>query len=907
MRHLLIAIVVIAGCAAEDIHVQLALSDLALPAAAEPRRRQSLDWRAPWAASARVALASGEGFVLDPRGADNDGDRPPSGDRLAGAVIVARIPAGAPVAGRLIVPGINGEAPRIVELVLKPVAGPPETAVLFARARRQRIGELVDRGLPGGAWWRHQLASDPSPDNRRPARELDDTFDLFTGNRALSENLQLDRSLAPGRLGVGDVEVATLTGVTVNEIDWRPLLEGKKVDLDPLAARIPIDQHVVLFPSFAALVAVIDRVDAQGAPVLGAFEERAEDAGTARRYQRQLCLETSELARRFGPALIEAVALTGSDAYLRQGSDVAVLFQARQSDLLRAFLASKHQAAVAAGATATSGTVDGVAWTAVTTPDRTVCSHLAQLGDTVVVTNSLAQLARLAAVAAQREQSLASAPELRFFRDRYRRGDAGESALAVLSDATIRRWCSPRWRIADSRRVRAAAVLSALQAGNVDALATGGTPANLPGVDSAGLGAITWGATGARSAVYGDLAFMTPIAELALERCTAGEADAYRRFVERYQANWRTWFDPIALRLDAGGADLAADLTVMPLIAGSEYRPLMNVVGKAVLAPDAGDPHAGVLAHWALAFDPKSQQLQQGVGMVAMFGLKADPLGWLGGSIAVYADADPFWAELIAAEDPTKFMEHGFRRLPVGVRLAVGNPAKLVLFLPALRAFIEQSSPGMTAWSNPSHRDVAYVRIGLDKAGREFADAALYYLVTPEALLLSFNQALITRAIDRQLDRAAGTATPPAPWLGSALGLRVETAGLAALRGMQRVLGEGLADQMRLRAWANLPILEEWRRRFPDQDPVAVHERLFHVRLVCPAGGAYRWNATLGVMESTLYGSPAAPQDGPDWPPSLRAIAGADFGLGFEHDGLRARVHLRGAAPAPSPAPSSVP
>lgn len=43
----------------------------------------------------------------------------------------------------------------------------------------------------------------------------------------------------------------------------------------------------------------------------------------------------------------------------------------------------------------------------------------------------------------------------------------------MLSDATIRRWCGPQWRIADSRRTRAAAVLADLQAGHVEELVRG--------------------------------------------------------------------------------------------------------------------------------------------------------------------------------------------------------------------------------------------------------------------------------------------------------------------------------------------------------------------------------------------------------------------------------------------------
>ena len=45
---------------------------------------------------------------------------------------------------------------------------------------------------------------------------------------------------------------------------------------------------------------------------------------------------------------------------------------------------------------------------------------------------------------------------------------------------------------------------------------------------------------------------------------------------------------------------------------------------------------------------------------------------------------------------------------------------------------------------------------------------------------------------------------------------------------------DGLRGWMQRLAWSNIAILNEWKRLFPDQDPVAVHERLWGVRPVCP-------------------------------------------------------------------------
>jgi hypothetical protein len=109
----------------------------------------------------------------------------------------------------------------------------------------------------------------------------------------------------------------------------------------------------------------------------------------------------------------------------------------------------------------------------------------------------------------------------------------------------------------------------------------------------------------------------------------------------------------------------------------------------------------------------------------------------------------------------------------------------------------------------------------------------------------------------------------------------LETAG-------QSVWRETLQHQ----SWSNLPILNEYRRLFPDRDPVQVHEDLWGVRPICPGGGRYVWNETWRTMESTAFGCPAAPKPGPDALGALKNLRVGRFGLTFEEQGLRARVAI---------------
>ncbi len=154
---------------------------------------------------------------------------------------------------------------------------------------------------------------------------------------------------------------------------------------------------------------------------------------------------------------------------------------------------------------------------------------------------------------------------------------------------------------------------------------------------------------------------------------------------------------------------------------------------------------------------------------------------------------------------------------------------------------------------------------------------------------------MLERSIDRRLSqekaRAEGKPAPPAaePWLGSNVALRVNRKILEVVNTLQ-------CDQyrraMQRQCWANLPILNEWKRLYPDRDPVKVHQQVWGVELVCPGGGKYLWNDQYRSMASTIYGHPGQPKDGPPAPPMLSSFAAGSFGLTFENQGLHARAEL---------------
>ena len=72
------------------------------------------------------------------------------------------------------------------------------------------------------------------------------------------------------------MKIASLEGITIQEIDWKPLIKDRhpSPDLDPLAEKIPADQHAVFFPSFQAALAMADETQQHDTPVLRLAQPR---------------------------------------------------------------------------------------------------------------------------------------------------------------------------------------------------------------------------------------------------------------------------------------------------------------------------------------------------------------------------------------------------------------------------------------------------------------------------------------------------------------------------------------------------------------------------------------------------------------------------------------------------------
>ncbi len=238
-------------------------------------------------------------------------------DDLSTCHLLIRAPRGKDVTGKLALPSPSSDKMTLVSFSIPAAKANDSAQERFWQDKWEfyvRLAELPT--VPGTAWFRRQVndamlhandlgrkqgKSEPRLRITPNADRTIDSYELFSGGRAISESLQLDRLLRePSQDGQPTIDINTLKGITVAEIDWKPLLKGANPKLDPLASDIPADQHAVFFPSFAAVTKFVDETQGRSTDVFKFVTPKSEDANLLGRYERQLGLSLSSLGRALG-------------------------------------------------------------------------------------------------------------------------------------------------------------------------------------------------------------------------------------------------------------------------------------------------------------------------------------------------------------------------------------------------------------------------------------------------------------------------------------------------------------------------------------------------------------------------------------------------------------------------------
>ena len=213
-------------------------------------------------------------------------------------------------------------------------------------------------------------------------RESVDLFNLFSGSLAVQESLQLD-AMRPGsdvnRESGGPnpgpaIPIQTLTGPTVASHPWHEMLKGQKPKFSVLANYVPADNYYIRFRSVSRMLDIIDGGNLFAKHLYTQTGEAAFARDTEQKLRQQLAVETNPLARPFYDLVVKEIAISGSDPFVNEGSDVTLLFRFDQELVFRTQMDAYLTAAEKSNSNAMrkEETWDGTAFVHVSSPDREV-------------------------------------------------------------------------------------------------------------------------------------------------------------------------------------------------------------------------------------------------------------------------------------------------------------------------------------------------------------------------------------------------------------------------------------------------------------------------------------------------------------------------------------------------------
>lgn len=446
-------------------------------------------------------------------------------------------------------------------------------------------------------------------------------YEIATGADAIAETLQLHRMLQPESRPSTErtVAIADVPGVTVPEQPWDRLLAGKKPEVEPIAKLIPHDNYYLAFKSIRKFMEFGDWLDEWGTSAIRVYEVKSQDRQLRERYEKQLCLKSTALGKALGPLVVKSVAVTGHDPYVREGTDVTVIFHVTDKAL---FLAAVDgfikEARKEHGERLHEGSKEyhGTKIEHFVTDLREVSLHRAILGDGefAVYSNSPVGVRRVIDAHQGRSKRLADASDFRHLRTVFPLADKEEDGIVFLPDAFIRQLTGPASRIKEKRRLEAltslhmvtnAAIFTAWETGKLPAdhkavLAGAGLrPTDIPVPEGK---AVHWDADRqmAISDAYNTLHFATPLIELPIDKVTATEAQQYGSFRTEYEKLWRMYFDPIGLRLAIDDKRVHVETHILPLAASEQYQKLRQATGQGKFT---FEPRTGAIVDFQIGGD----------------------------------------------------------------------------------------------------------------------------------------------------------------------------------------------------------------------------------------------------------------------------------------------------------------
>lgn len=812
--------------------------------------------------------------------------------------------------------------------------GDPTGFYAYGMVQSLRMADLPASAVDRTAW--------RNVDDRSPER----LYETATGARAIQESLQLDRMLGLDRTTEPrTIDVKTLAGVQTKSHPFEQMMGGREPKFSAVAALIPGDQYMLRFTSLAKFQEFADFTQQWGQSLLQSVDVGEPDSGLRERYHKQLCLPSTLLSRLLGPAVVREIAVTGSDPYLREGTDLTVIFDLVAPELFKAAVDRYWKDATAAGAKPQSSTEGEVSIESLVTPDRSVSAYRVFADKIAIYSNSPVALKRVLAMKRDTSSSLAAQPDFKYMRVVWPQDEQAEDGFLYLSDAFIRRVVGPENKIGEKRRLEALGALRLLSNAAMFHRFVQG-PGPIPSMDemkkagtlhardlrTSDAGELAWDpeTATASSSVYGTQKFLTPLCEIPVDKVGESERRGYEQFRDRYQIYWRRYFDPIGIRIKVGPT-ITVEAHILPLIDESHYNELKRWTGAEAGKLNLAQISTGTLARWQVRLDPEKGPLRDTRrSLGSMFGRDSAITDWIGNWFAVWLEdgtgTEPAIREVLREEfgddDEVAQRHRGridtFLRIPVAAGVHVRNPLSLAGFLIALNGMASTAAPGLVTFlPQEPYKGTTLVKIAprMDgELGKELLndlattapdgtttvpDLGIYYGTIGSGWYVSTQEYILRRLVDQLAVPSASVETREIQYsaylqVSPGNARKAKPAIEAAIEGISRVSER----RQLMEAW----LLYRCGLAQAGDDITSVSAAFLGGPVVLPSGGKISYDPKSDQAVSSVYGGmrelKKLDQPNPDnrLARVVRQILHLRAWLTFLEDGLETHVELERAA-----------
>jgi hypothetical protein len=765
-------------------------------------------------------------------------------------------------------------------------------------------------------------------------------YDMTTSAAAIAVSLQRERLRSPYFRGTErrNIPVADVPGVDRVKRPWEEMIAGKKPAPEPLARFVPYDQYFVHFKNVPAFLEFLDLFEQWGNELTNAFEINSREYNLRNRYDKQLCVGSRGMARSIAPLVMNDLAITGSDLFFRDGTDITYIFRVVNS---RLFLWTADPYLRAARREFGSrlqesrSTHRGIAIESYVTPLREISMHRAFPKDDIVVySNSLVALRRVLDTYLGHDKRLTDSRDFQYFRTVFRHDDKREDGFFFLPSAFIRRQVGPTIKIKQRRRLEA---MTSLYMTTHAALFAGweqvGPPADIKEVLAAASlrpeqiyvpegNPVVWDSARKRavSDAYNTLHFATPLVELPIDRITPSEEREYKRLREEYRRHWGNFVDPIATRFTLDRGAIRIETFVLPLVNNSWYdvMRLWTQGGTIALRPSTFSSSAvfryRAFLNAALFDAPQGKNEPEKPRQSS-----------LGNWFSIALDDSPVFPELVKVLIRQQLETiTSAELLQEASRLLLSTPLTLAVGVRDRQAFQRQLDdyedifqwligPFTLKKEQPSYRGIAITAVRFssrsrlarllgvngDLTARPLFHPVLYHAIIGDGWYLSLTEASLKERIARSIARPKPMKAAKPVLASSSLYVAPAAAPHAAA-----ALRSYLEWECHRRALANAV---EWYALFRCGaiDPAATEKRKLQAALhylgyapISPDGGSYRYDALADQVENARHGSFLRPILHADLAPTtpvsqlLDQFRSMRVDLRFLEDGIHTMVTL---------------